>query len=391
VCSFLFFGSYHITLPLFPLFCKSLHLDNGTIGQLVALLIATSLAMRLWVGRLADKILPTKLMVLGASCFLIGSLGFLWMPHQVHWLWMAPLRIVQGIGFSLFYTASSSFLAGLLPCTRRSEGISHHSNSIKLANAFAPMVGLYAATSLGFDQGFLIAGGVGILAVFAVLWLTYGKNTTKPLLQRMSAEAVAQDDEKPHPLFNTKVTFPGLIMASNSLVFGALIPFAPLLCHDKALDQPQWFYLVYAFALIASRSFTAKWADTYGYHVVILPGMALVALSLLGMMASNQLGLFLVCAGLYGLGAGIVQPALIAMAVERTQPHERGSAMASFTLFTDVGHALGSLMMGWLSQWYGFNAGLGAVMVVVIFALLVYAAITFKEGRFIRAQLAPPC
>jgi MFS family permease len=372
VCSFLFFSSYHITIPLFPLFCKSLHLDNGTIGQLVALLIGTSLLMRLWVGQLADKVLPTHLMLAGVAFFLLGSLGFLWVTPQTPWLCMAPLRVIQGIGFSLFYTASSSFLASLLPLHRRSEGISHHSNSIKLANAFAPMLGLYAAASLGFSNGFMMAAGVSVLAMVAVAWLAMGVNTTRPLLKPMSATDIAHHDAKPHPLFNKKVLFPGVIMATNSLVFGALIPFAPLLCHDKALEQPQWFYLVYAFALIASRSFTAKWADTYGHHVVIVPGMILVALSLLGMTMSGSIVVFLLCAGLYGLGAGVVQPALIAMAVDRTEAHERGSAMATFTLFTDLGHALGSLMMGFISQWYSYDLGLLAVMLLTLLGLLGY-------------------
>jgi len=267
----------------------------------------------------------------------------------------------------------------LLPTNRRSEGISHHSNSIKLANAFAPMLGLYAAAVIGFSQGFFIAACVGFLAVVSVVWLNFGRNTLKPLLSTLTPQQQSDNDSKPHVLFNKKVLFPGFIMGANSLVFGALIPFAPLLCLDKGLAEPQWFYLVYAFALIASRGFSAKWADTYGRHVVIIPGMAMVALSLLGMTASTNLTLFLASAGLYGLGAGVVQPALIAMAVDKTEPYERGSAMASFTLFTDIGNAAGSLLMGWLSQWYGFNAGLLASMVLVTLGLLVYTLGHWRE------------
>lgn len=371
--SLAFFSAYHLLTPSLPLYFKQLGQGELEIGLLTTCFMASSLLIRPWAGRWSDQSHPLPWMLVGSLLFYAVTILFLFTeaPRLI-----LLLRAGQGLGFALFYTASSTFLTQILPSSRRAEGISYHSNAVKLATSFAPMSGLWFAEHQAYDALFLTVLGCLLLSILLNCALL--RDQKQPF--RLKPEP-KQNKENKGPLFAKSSVFPGLLIASNSVVFGALIPFAPLLALHYQLETAQWFYLCYAFWLIASRSLTGTLSDKYGRGAVILPGMAVVILSLFLLAQGGGMLPFLLAASLYGLGAGVVQPSLIAMAADRSAPEHRGAAMATFTLFTDLGLGTGSFVMGYMSQYVSFEAGLYSVAFCCGLGIAVYLLREWRQKK----------
>jgi MFS family permease len=174
-------------------------------------------------------------------------------------------------------------------------------------------------------------------------------------------------------LFNSRAVFPGLVMATNSVVFGTLIPFIPLLAREKGLgDTAGGFYTTYAFFLIFSRALTGPLSDKYGRKMIVVPGMLGVGISLCFIASSGQILWFFIAIALYSLCAGTVQPSLMALAVDRAKNTERGSAMATFTLLNDLGITLGTFITGSLGPNIGYANTLWIIMALTLLGLLYY-------------------
>jgi MFS family permease len=334
-----------------------------------------SLLIRPIAGKLADEVNKKWLLSLGLGLFLLGPLfyGFLNSPE-----YFMAIRMLQGLGFALFYTVSTSYITHTLPESNKTEGISYYSNAIKLAMAFSPTLGLWFAKMNQFLWTFGISVGLGILTALAIGGLNPQKSLAHVYENR---QGILGHRGK---LFNSKAIFPGRIMFANSIVFGALMPFVPLLAQSKGLSSDLLFYTVYAVFLIASRAFTGKWADRHGHHVVIVPGMLLVVISLVLLGWSPNEWLFIFSAGLYGLGAGVVQPSLIALTAESSESHERGSAMATFTMFTDLGIASGAYLMAVVGGAFGYGLSLMGVSLVTLGGVTLF--VVHYAGKLKKVQ-----
>jgi MFS family permease len=378
--SLCFFSAYHLLTPSLPVYFVHLQQSKTMVGLLTSFFMASSMLTRPWAGFFTDRYTPTPLMLAGALLFAAGVAGLLFI--KAPWP-ILGLRVLQGFGFSLFYTAGSALLTRLIPFARRAEGISYHSNAVKFAIALSPMVALFFAEKNLFNPLWFVVLSATLLSLIGTFWL-YRQWQKEKQLQAGSPETaplkapVAFSFKR---LVEAKALWPGVMMACNSVVFGALIPFVPLLAKANHLPTAGWFYILYALALIATRWLTAPIADRYGRSAFIVPGMVVVLFSLVALCLSSQMLWFLASGVLYGLGAGVVQPSLIAWVTDRTTEERRGAAMATFTLFTDIGVGGGSLLMGFLFDAYSWQAGLAAVGGVCALGLIAFLVWLYAEKQ----------
>lgn len=330
---FLFFCGYHLLTPIIPALVQQ-RFPGLDVGLAVSLFMAASILTRPWAGKAADEHNRVRLLWIAALTFTLCSLSYGWITHPALLL---SIRLIHGMAFAMFVTTANSYLIRLLPVCHKAEGLSYYSNAIKLAMAFAPGAGMLFIASVLPSWPFWTSALLGGVTLLLVTGLTpLGHDPTQ---------------KKKGKLWNAKAVGPGLLLASNSLVFGALIPYIPLLAEEKGLESAAWFYPVYAVALMSSRAGTGKASDTFGRLSVLAPSMAAVTLAVLAIAWADGITLFLLASAAYGFAAGSVQPSLMAMAADRITEapdgtRDDGSMMATFTLLTDLGLAVGMAAMG---------------------------------------------
>jgi len=116
-------------------------------------------------------------------------------------------------------------------------------------------------------------------------------------------------------------------------------------------------FLAYSLVSLVIRIFGARLPERLGARrsvTMALLSMAagLAVLGLVRSVASLWIG-----AALIGLGAAFNYPSLLALTVNRASDNDRASAVSSFTMFFEIGSAVGGLTIGALAQIVGKQTG----------------------------------
>lgn len=131
-------------------------------------------------------------------------------------------------------------------------------------------------------------------------------------------------------------------------------------------------FATYAAGVIASLLLFGRLSDQVGRRRVLLPGLALAALSAIAFLLADGLAVLLVGRVLAGLSAGIFTGTATATLLDLAAPERRGRATLVATIANMGGLGSGPLLAGLLSQWAGSPLRLAFW---VELALLVPAAI----------------
>lgn len=374
-----FFASYHLLDPILPVYLKAHAHPAQQIGAFMAGFMGISLIARPLSGKWADEYEKKKLLLIAILIFSVAPVLYQ-LADQSFYLLMAT-RIIHGASYALFYTTLGSYIVNIIPADKKAEGISYYSNAMKIPMAFIPGLAFFLMSQRLEYLSFSIAALLGLLALLMVWQL--------PPMKTIAPQATGGK------LFNVKALYPGLIMMTTTTAFGALIPFAGLIGQEKgvSIQMVGWFYTAYAVFLIFSRALTGRLSDVYGRNVVLVPGLILVPITLSLIAFVHGAETFILAGGLYGLAAGTVQPSLLALAVDKTEAHERGSATATFTMFNDIGIAVGSYILGALGtasgylhafNWIIASSALGCLVFMVV---LVYRLT--QKNKALTLEAAP--
>ncbi len=376
----LFYSASHLFTTMLPIHLNGIHVSPAESGKLLALFLVASVLVRPWVGKLYEEWPPRRLFLVSMAFFGTGTILMLLMPNTLWVLWVA--RALQGVGFSFFNSVSYSYLTETVPEQSRARGIAMFSNAIKLAMAYAPAIGWVMAERGWCIEAMLLSLAILLGSLFVLLRMGHLET------HHSQQQALQETPRRPvrGRLFNVKGVPPGLLIASNSFVFGALIPFIPLIVASKGIEHVESFHIFYAFSLIASRFLGGESSDKFGRLYTIIPGMALVVVSLIGIFYSFGTVPLLISAVLYGLGAGVVQPSIVAMVADRTKVSERGSAMATYTMLADSGQGLGMMAMGYFGQYFSYDAGLGSSIIIAL-AGLIFAVVLSTQKKAKRSNV----
>jgi len=359
-----FYSATHTLTTMLPLYVPHLGYGADVSGGVLALFLVVSVITRPWVGKLYDERPPRELFIAGIFFFVVGTLVLLLFPSSIIALIIA--RVFQGIGFSIFNSTSYSFATQILDDKLQAQGIGIFSSSIKIAMGYAPAIGWILADKSLFIPTMWVSLAFSLLTMGSISQIKSARSRLATSLK------IATDKPlKKGRLFNAKAVFPGVLIATNSFVYGALIPFVPLIVAGKGLTHVEGFHFVYALAIVASRLFGGGASDRLGRFFTIVPGFGVLIIGLLWINYSQSTWQFLLATALYGIGSGVIQPSIVALVADRTQREERGSAMATYTMHSDFGQAAGMLAMGYMGKLMNFNAGLDLAALVVLGGLLL--------------------
>ncbi|WP_423800391.1 MFS transporter [Neobacillus sp. SAB-20_R2A] len=363
--NFFIFLGFQMTLPTIPLFVEKLGGNDQLIGFVIGIFTFSALLLRPFAGQALETKGRGFVYLLGLAVFVlsVGSFGFL---TSIAFLFV--MRVVQGVGWGLSTTASGTIATDLIPASRRGEGMGYYGLSGNLALAFGPALGLVLAGVLKFETFFLICSGLGLIALLLSSRITYKK--------------VEPRQEKPKGRLNfyeKSALKPSMLMFFLTVTFGGIASFLPLYTAQKQIEGIEWYFLIYAIALMITRTFAGQLYDRKGHQAVFIPGTLLIlAAMLLLSWLPNSTILFL-AAGLYGLGFGTVQPALQAWSIEKTPINRRGMANATFFSFFDLGIGIGAMVFGQIGHLLGYSSIYKAAAFSVFVSMLLYAFFIYKE------------
>jgi MFS family permease len=367
--NFFIFLGFQMTLPTIPLFVEKLGGNDQLIGVVVGLFTFSALLIRPIAGHALESKGRRLVYLTGLAIFVI-SVGSFGLFASLYFLFL--MRIVQGVGWGFSTTASGTIATDLIPAKRRGEGMGYYGLSGNLALAMGPTLGLALAGVLTFKQLFFICASLGLMALLLSSRIHFKK----------SEPPVHAVPRKKWDFYEKSALPPSILLLFITVTFGGIASFLPLYTVEKGINGLEWYFLLYAIALMISRPFSGRIYDQKGHRVVFPIGAGLILISMVLLAWLPNSYVLFIAAFLYGLGFGSVQPALQAWSVQNAPANRRGMATATFFSFFDLGIGIGAIVFGQIAYWFDYHSiYIGAAVSVTICILLYYFVIGKKKVR----------
>ncbi len=344
---FLFVG-YVSLFTIVPPYVLDRGGEEWQIGVVVGSFGITGVVVRPLVGRLIYRVGTKRMAVLGTAIFALGSV--LYIPAPDVW-WLVPARMIQGIGLGMAPVAGSTMVANLAPIRRRAEAMSYMGNAIAISSLYAPVMGFWLMTEHGFAAGFLYSASNALLGAILALGISSAR-TRVPASTTSGWSA---------PLISRHALFPAAVFLSYTITTAPMNTFLPLLAEDRGLGNPGLFFTVSSFTTMSAMLVAGPVADRAGRATVIIPGLLSAASAMFLLTAASNRFMFLGAGFLNGAGFGLIQPGIQSFTVDRVEPRERSSAMATLQQAWDIGGSGGAFLLGPIATALSVAATFGIV------------------------------
>jgi MFS family permease len=294
-------------------------------------------------GWLTDAWRRRPLVLIGTSFYGFASVVYL-LAGSIPLLVLG--RLVHGFGLSCYTTASNAYVADIAPLKRRAEAMGLFAAAQAVGLIIGPVIGFMLVGSTGFQHLFYFTAGLAFtafsLSIFPQERRQPWKINRQPWSLRTGIVAV---DALP-------IAWIALCLGIG---FGVINAFISIFAQSRGVQNPGFYFMVQAIALLGSRTFAGRLADRYGRAIVIIPGVILMVVALALLPLARGFPYFIISASLFGTGFGAAQPATMALLIDRVRPEQRGLATSTYFTGFDGGISIGAILLGVVSQHWGFG------------------------------------
>lgn len=354
------YGSNSIVQTVLPVLILDLGGDATLVGATVAIFSIPSILMRPFIGRLVDEWSLRKTHIIGTS--FLGLAAFAYLVPLLPIVFAA--RFIHGTAWAAFNTAGETALLEISPAGRRGEAASTYRLMPSLANIVMPALGLSLLGLFGFTAAFSLAGALGLLG--AVLLLK------GPIL--LDRHIASPTDRRWWQVIEPSALLPmGLssLFAATTILFWVYPPvFVATL--GIPLSQLTLYYPAVGCSLLVSRLLIGRRIDRLSRATALFGGAGFLMLALLIAIGSDTVPMLTLAGAVHGIANSLVPATTMAIAMERSKPNRRGSAMATYSMGYQVGLGLGAAAWGLLIDAYGFPSPfIAALLLQAVIAGLV--------------------
>lgn len=341
-------------------------LEGATVsllGLAMGIYGLTQALLQIPAGTLSDRFGRKPIIIGGLIVFAIGSV----VAATADSIWaMLFGRALQGAG-----AIASAIMALLTDLTReehRMKAMATVGVSIGLSFSVALVLGPWLATLGGLPLIFGLTAAMAIAGIFVVLFLipTPPQQTHRDSIAVWSEVLVQIRNKELWPL-NTGIF---LLHALMVAIFVA-IP-KELSTLGVAAENHSWVYLptlLFAFVLMVPFIIIAE--KKKQMKGVVISGAAIIALSLLLMVAATSLWYWVIAMMLYFWGFNLMEASLPSWLSKVAPAGAKGSAMGVYSTMQFLGAFMGGGIGGWLYSEYGSDTLFLAFTIFIIFWLLL--------------------
>lgn len=352
----------------------------------------------LFTGAYTHKIGKKKIIILGASCFVLGAIPLLLSKGDPLMLGLGNSILGAGEGF--LYAGAMMYLSDVSTAARRAQWMGIMELSVYGGYSFGAMtaglITMASKSEMSFMNVFIFSALVSLIGL--ILAITTVKSGVKSETQE-ELEKLRTPIEKPQAptRFRNLILRPTVIITClnghiSKMADSIVVLFLPLILSSA----------IYGYGLsiettgLITAVFTLSWAvtmplaggisDRIGRKTPIFIGLCLEAFALIGLQAgaSPFVVLFTISA-LGGVGVGLYYPVLPSIAVDIAPEAEKARVIGFYRAIKDFGYFTGPLLAGLVAQlWYDTDPRLELVLhVPLVFAglMLLIGAISLAIVR----------
>ena len=343
--------------PLLPIFLTAtLGAGPAIVGLVEGLAEATSSVLKLIAGRLADRGVPAKRLVLGG--YGLANVARPLIGLATGWTAVLLLRFLDRVGKGLRSAPRDALIAGAVDVADRGRAFGFHRSMDHFGAVIGPLLA-FALLSMQADLKHVFVASIvpGVL-VMLLLWLGLpddGPKAAVPAPPRLEWRAL-------HGRLRAMIVAAGVLALAS-------VPeaFVVLWAHDRGLAVA-WVPLVWAAASVVKMGLAMPagiLSDRIGRVPVLLGGWAARVAVLLALAVANP-GTFGVWALFlaYAATLAVTEPAERSVIGDHAAATERGTAFGLYHLASGLMALPGAVLFGLVWERYGSGAAFAAAAAV---------------------------
>ncbi|MBZ4033404.1 MFS transporter [Flavobacterium sp. 17A] len=333
--SLLFSSSFNMMIPELPNYLSSLG-GAEYKGLIISLFTLTAAISRPFSGKLTDKWGRVPVMAIGSSVCVIC--GFLY-PILSSVSGFLLLRLVHGFSTGFKPTSTSAYVADIIPQKRWGEALGMHGLCFGIGGALGPALGSMIVNAFGMNVMFYSSSFLAFLSIIIVFNMKETLAAKEKLNKSMFI--IGKKD-----IVDRNVFPAGIITFLSYTAFGIILTLIPDWSQHLGATNKGIFFTAFTVASVVIRFFAGKVSDRHGRPKVILAGLIITSSALFVISEGRDLQMLLIGAGFYGIGTGILSPAISAWTIDLSNPDHRGKAVATMYISMELGIGCGALFGG---------------------------------------------
>jgi len=352
VCVAIFLAYAHngLLTPTIPLYLHGLGASEGLIGLALAAFSITAVCVRPFIGYWTDA--WSAIGMAGLGLMILGTTSLIFMLPLIAVI--AGANALRGVGWAGTNTGTNTLVAHIAPPARRGEASGYYSMFQSGAAAMLPLGALWLVGA--FSSGYVL-----VFAAAAAFGLA-GAAVTR-LIAHWPDQALPQASPVPGglrlaTLIDRQVIPVTLIQIVLSMGQSAASSFIPLFAQRLGLDLKDvgWYFVAGGVVSVIGRGPLGRLSDRFGRGPSIAAGFLAIAVAFLLLSTASSLPALIAAGVVYSFGFAGAYAAVLALAFDRANPARRGTAMATFSLGTQLGLGLGATIWGGLIELLGYSS-----------------------------------
>ena len=355
---------------LFPLFITSHGGSKADIGIIMGAAVLSSVLCRPWISEMIDRIGRKRSYGTGCIVMSLVSVSYLMFKGQLSGFYLPLLlvRLLHGVGLAISFTAAFTYIADIIPKERLNEGIGMFGVTALIGMAAGPVIAEAVVEGFGFPSFFLTAAALAAVCFFLHLFLS----ESYPGVPKGSEET----------FFSVLGKRKMLVVAVLAMIFGfglaASGSFVSPFAKEKHLTFISLYYISYSSAAVITRFFGGRLADRVGEERIIPYALILTGAGLMLLMFLGGDTILLISGLMSGCGHGFLFPSLNALALRKEPIGIRGKINGIFTGGIDAGAFVGSVLLGFIGEWAGFQMLFFAAGFALLTGFMIYRTKTVQ-------------
>lgn len=333
--SFLFSASFNMLIPELPAYLSAMG-GAQYKGLIIALFTLTAGLSRPFSGKLTDTIGRVPVMAVGSMvCFVCGFLY----PVLTSVAGFLFLRLLHGFSTGFKPTATSAYVADLVPSDKWGEAMGVHGVCFSTGLAIGPAIGSEITAQFPINYLFYCSS---VFALLSIVILANMKETL-PNKQKFKLTHLKISSKE---IIEWRVLPSSLIILWSYISYGAILTVISDWSKYLGTGNKGLFFMVFTISSLLIRFIAGKVSDQYGRVVVLKISLSLLILALLGIGFANSSFTLMIASIVYGVATGMLSPTATAWTIDLSRPKHRGKAVATMYIFLEIGIGLGALLAG---------------------------------------------
>jgi MFS family permease len=364
--SFFVAVGFGIIAPTLPLFAKSFGVNNAQVGAILSAFAFARFASGLVSGKLVDHFGERLVYSFGIGFVSITSFAA---GMAQNYSQLLIFRAVGGLGSSMFSVAAGSILFRAVDDDHRARAQSLYNGSFLVGMMAGPVVG-GALTGISLRAPLIIYG-----------FLLIGASSSGAVLLRnsiLAAKPNAKQERESVTIKSALALSPyrsALIISfiTSWVLFGMSRSILPLFMVEEIKVTPSFMGLGFTLTTIINGLLllrAGKLSDMKGRRYAAVIGTSFVTLFILAIAFTTKPWEFLVASAIVGLGGAFLSttPASI---VGDVLEGKGGQVIGLFQMSGDGGAMVAPIILGFISDHYGFRPAFLASAALMSVAVLV--------------------